>query len=92
MKILVADGLAPEGLELLRSRAEVIAPGDPGAGDLAAAIREADAVVVRSRTRITEAVLAGAPRLRVIARAGVGVDSAATSSPCTSPSPSGRRT
>jgi len=74
MKILVADGLAPEGIERLRSQAEVVAPAGLTPGDLLAAIREADAVVVRSRTRITEEVLRHAPHLRVIARAGVGVD------------------
>ncbi|MDQ7844345.1 MAG: phosphoglycerate dehydrogenase [Armatimonadota bacterium] len=74
MRILVADGLDPEGVALLRTEAEVDVPAGLTAEALPEAIRDADAVVVRSRTRITEAVLRQARRLRVVARAGVGVD------------------
>jgi len=74
MRILVADGLDAEGIALLRTQAEVDVPSGLTAADLPAAIREVDAVVVRSRTLITDAVLRHASRLRVIARAGVGVD------------------
>lgn len=74
MRILVADGLDGEGIALLRTEAEVDVPAGLTADDLPAAIRDADAIVVRSRTRITDAVLQHAGRLRVIARAGVGVD------------------
>src|SRR5437879_12558024 len=46
----------------------------PGAGALAAELAGADALVVRSATRVTDELLEQAPRLRVIGRAGVGVD------------------
>ena len=75
MKIVIADDLPSSAVELLREEGwEVDAtPGRPPAlliQDLA----DADALVVRSATKVTAAVIAGAPRLRVIARAGTGVD------------------
>jgi len=59
-------------MELLgRSGWQVAAPA---AADLAAALADADALVVRSATRVTADLLAAAPRLRVVGRAGAGVD------------------
>ena len=71
--ILVADPIAEEGLALLRTvaRVEVVA-GDRAA--LARALGQAEALVVRSETRVTAELLATAPHLRVIGRAGAGVD------------------
>lgn len=74
MKILITDGLAPEGLARLRPHADVAVQTGLTPDDLRAAIADADAVVVRSRTRLDDEVLAHARVLRVIARAGVGVD------------------
>jgi len=75
-RILVADKIAREGLGPLASddRFEIVErPGLKG-DDLAAAIADADAVLVRSATKITRESLARATRLKVIGRAGVGVD------------------
>ena len=75
-RILVADKIAREGLGPLSGdpRFELVErPGLKGE-DLAAAIAEADAVLVRSATKITRESLARATRLKVIGRAGVGVD------------------
>ena len=68
-RVLITDGLSPSGLELLESQAEVVhSEGLDGLG-------EVDAMIVRGRTKATAAVLnAGSPRLRVVGRAGVGVD------------------
>lgn len=68
-RILVTDGLAENGLALLRREAEVIqATGLSGLGGV-------DALVVRSRTTVSREVLSAAsPRLRVVGRAGAGVD------------------
>jgi D-3-phosphoglycerate dehydrogenase / 2-oxoglutarate reductase len=74
MKILITDGLAPEGLTRLRAHADVAVHQGLTPEDLRAAIADADAVVVRSRTRVDGELLAHARSLRVIARAGVGVD------------------
>ena len=75
-RVLVADQIALDGLAPLRddSRFELIVkPGLKGA-DLADAIAAADAVLVRSATQITRESLARANGLKVIGRAGVGVD------------------
>lgn len=75
-KVLVADAIALDNLAPLRDdpRFELTArPGLKGE-DLASAIAEADAVLVRSATKITRESLARADRLKVIGRAGVGVD------------------
>ncbi len=75
-KVLVSDKLAPQGLEILEaaSRLEVdYRPGlDPG--DLLEAVADADALVIRSGTKVTADVIAAGEKLRVIGRAGIGVD------------------
>ena len=74
LRILVADPIAPDGVERLRAAGEVdVATGlDPA--DLIARIAGYDALVVRSETKVTADVFAAATRLRVVGRAGVGVD------------------
>lgn len=76
MHIVIADSLPPSAVELLRA-----VPGwtiDASSGRspdaLAADLAPADALIVRSATRVTPGLMAAAPRLRVIARAGTGVD------------------
>ena len=76
IRVLVADAIAADGLAPLRQdrRFElVMRPGLTGA-ELADAIAGVDAVLVRSATRITAESLARAEHLKVIGRAGVGVD------------------
>jgi D-3-phosphoglycerate dehydrogenase len=73
MKILVAEPLAPAALELLRGQPDwelVVADPKTYASHLA----DSDALLVRSAVKVTKDVLAQAPKLRVIGRAGVGVD------------------
>jgi D-3-phosphoglycerate dehydrogenase len=75
-KVLVSDPLAREGLAILeaaRGVELVNAPGLEGL-ELLAAVRDADGLIVRSGTQVTREVIEGAPRLRVIGRAGIGVD------------------
>ncbi|HLJ60551.1 MAG TPA: phosphoglycerate dehydrogenase [bacterium] len=74
MRVLVADGLAEEGLNRLRDAGEVVVHRGLSEDELCGLLPEAEAVVVRSRTRVTSRALRDAGRLRVIARAGVGVD------------------
>lgn len=73
-RVLVSDGLAPEGLALLQAAAEVTADPKISAEALLAALPGYDALIVRSRTKVTAAVIAAGSRLKVIGRAGVGVD------------------
>jgi len=76
LKIVVADDLPASALELLR--AEVGWTIDARTGrtpaDLAAELSDADGLLVRSATRVDAALLRAAPHLRIIARAGTGVD------------------
>src|SRR5438093_4726168 len=76
MKIVVADDLPVSALDLLR--AEVGWSIDDRQGrspaELTADLVDADALLVRSATKVDAALLASAPQLRVIARAGAGVD------------------
>ena len=70
-RVLVREPIAEAGVELLRSRFDVEVDGD---SDLVETIAAYDAIVIRSATQLTEEVIARADRLKVIGRAGVGVD------------------
>jgi D-3-phosphoglycerate dehydrogenase len=70
-RVLVRESIAQAGVELLRERFDV---DEDGAGDLAEIIGRYDAIVIRSATKLTADVIERADRLRVIGRAGVGVD------------------
>jgi len=75
MKILVTDPIAERGLELLRAEGWTLAPAP--AKDLEAIkkqLAEATAWILRSGTKVTAELLEAAPQLKVIGRAGIGVD------------------
>jgi D-3-phosphoglycerate dehydrogenase len=75
IKIFVADDVNESGLEPLRSAGFVVEKRTGLKGDeLAEALSDADGLVVRSETKVTAQLLETAVRLRVIGRAGVGVD------------------
>jgi D-3-phosphoglycerate dehydrogenase / 2-oxoglutarate reductase len=72
MKIIIADKISERGIALLRETGwEVVMPA---AAALPSELSNADGLVIRSATKATAALLAMAPKLRVIGRAGVGVD------------------
>src|SRR5919108_2252094 len=73
-KVLVADPLAEAGLEILRREADVTVQTGLPPDRLLEVIGGFDALVVRSATKVTADVLAAGRRLRVVGRAGVGVD------------------
>src|SRR6185437_6003772 len=74
-RVLVSDKLPAAGLELLRQAGLEIDDRQKLKGaELQEALRGADGVIIRSDTRITAAELENPGRLRVIVRAGVGVD------------------
>src|SRR5262249_56038245 len=73
-RILVADKVAAEGVARLEQAAQVDVATGMSAEQLQEKIPEYDALVVRSETRVTEAIIAAGRRLKVIGRAGVGVD------------------
>jgi D-3-phosphoglycerate dehydrogenase len=70
-RVLVREPIAESGLELLRSRFDVVEDSE---SELASIIGEFDAIVVRSGTTLDAALIGQASRLKVIGRAGVGVD------------------
>ena len=77
MKVVVCDPISPKGIALLQQRkefvVEVIGKKLPDS-ELLPRVRDAVALVVRSETKISRAVMEAAPQLRVVGRAGVGVD------------------
>ncbi|HYE16412.1 MAG TPA: phosphoglycerate dehydrogenase [Pyrinomonadaceae bacterium] len=74
-KIFVADDVNESGLEPLRAAGLRVEKRTGLKGEeLAEAVRGADGLVVRSETKVTAELMESAPRLRVIGRAGVGVD------------------
>jgi len=73
-KVLITDGLHEDGKAILRRAAQVDDQTDISADALLQLIHSYDAVIVRGRTKITADVLAAGSRLKVVGRAGVGVD------------------
>lgn len=76
-RVLLADDIVAEGVERLRASEslEVVDRAGIEADELRSLIGRFDALIVRSRTKVTREILAeGAPRLKVIGRAGIGVD------------------
>jgi len=77
MKIVVCDPVSPKGIALLQQRPEfqvVVLPKRLTEAELLPVVADAIALVVRSETKVTRQVIEAAPKLRVVGRAGVGVD------------------
>jgi D-3-phosphoglycerate dehydrogenase len=74
MRILVAEPLAREGIELLRAHHDVDERPGLSREELCAGIGEYDALVVRSQVQVDAGLIEAAGRLVVVGRAGVGVD------------------
>ena len=77
MKILVCDPISPRGIALLQQRPEfqvVVLPKRLSEAELLPLVTDAVAMVVRSETKVTRKVIEAAPLLRVVGRAGVGID------------------
>src|ERR671925_2080672 len=73
-RILIAEPLAEAGIELLAAHHEVDARAATTREELLAAVRDVDALVVRSATRVDAEVLEASRRLKVVGRAGIGLD------------------
>lgn len=75
-KVLITDPLSPQGTEILRRAddVQIVEKTDLSTEELLREIEDADALLVRSQTQVTPEVIRAAKRLKVIARAGVGVD------------------
>jgi D-3-phosphoglycerate dehydrogenase / 2-oxoglutarate reductase len=73
-KVLLTDGLEENGKAILRKSAEVVENPTISADELLQVVGDYDALIVRGRTKVTAAVLAAGKKLKVVGRAGVGVD------------------
>ena len=74
MKIVVAEKISSSAIELLKEPAWTIVTPDQLNGKLGSELKSADALIVRSAVQVDSALLEGADKLRVVGRAGVGVD------------------
>jgi D-3-phosphoglycerate dehydrogenase len=76
MKILVSDKISPKGVAYQRAQPgfEVVEAYGSSPAKVLELVKDVEAIAVRSETKITAEVLAAAPLLKVVGRAGVGVD------------------
>ena len=76
MKILIADRISPIGVDLFKAQPgfDVVEAYGSSPEQILELAKDADAIAVRSDTRVTAEVIAAAPQLKVVGRAGVGVD------------------
>jgi D-3-phosphoglycerate dehydrogenase / 2-oxoglutarate reductase len=77
MNVLICDPISPKGIEFFRQQPQLkvtVLEKRLSEAELLPLLREVEAMVVRSETKITQKVIEAAPRLKVVGRAGVGVD------------------
>lgn len=73
-KVLIPEKVSPDGLRLLQETLDVEEKKGLSPEQLHDIIGEYDALIVRSETKVTSSLLAAGKKLKVVARAGVGVD------------------
>lgn len=73
-RVLITDGLEKEGKVIISARGELVDKKGIEAPELLEVIGDYDALIVRGRTKVTKAVFDAAKNLKVVGRAGVGVD------------------
>src|SRR5919197_851685 len=77
MNVLICDPISPKGIALFQSRPEfkvTVLEKPLKEVDLIPIVKDVEAMVVRSETKVTRKVIEAAPKLRVVGRAGVGID------------------
>jgi D-3-phosphoglycerate dehydrogenase len=76
MKVLISDNLHPDGIAILERHPNIEVEVRPGLSpaELKEAIKDADALAIRSATKVTADLIDAAPRLKVVGRAGTGLD------------------
>jgi len=74
MKVLIADSISNEGIDILRSYAQVDIKTGLKPEEIISTIGDYDALVVRSQTQVSAEIIQAGKKLQVIARAGVGID------------------
>ncbi len=75
MKVLISDPIAPDGIEILKQAGlEVLERPGMSKEELLETIKDVDAIIIRSATKMTADVIEAAKNLKLIARAGTGLD------------------
>ena len=75
MKILIADSIEKEGIDLLKKNAHTVDIClEQTEEELVTKIPDYDALIVRSQTKVTKKIIEAGKKLKVIGRAGIGVD------------------
>ncbi|MFI5331406.1 MAG: NAD(P)-dependent oxidoreductase, partial [Desulfobaccales bacterium] len=76
MKVLISDNLHEAGVAVLEAQPNIEVINRPGMkpDELQEVIKDVDALVIRSATKVTAELLNAAPRLKVVGRAGTGLD------------------
>src|SRR5829696_6192094 len=77
MNVLICDPISPKGIALFQSRPEfkvTVLEKPLKEAELIPIVAEVEAMVVRSETKVSKKVIEAAPKLRVVGRAGVGID------------------
>ena len=76
MKVLISDNLHAAGIAVLEAQPNIEVVNRPGLApaELKEAIKDADGLAIRSATKVTAELIAAAPRLKVVGRAGTGLD------------------
>lgn len=75
MKVLISDPIAPQGIEILKDAGfEVVEKTGLSSEELAKIISDYDGIIVRSATKVTKEVIEAGNNLKVIGRAGIGLD------------------
>lgn len=74
MKVLVSDPISEKGIEILKKEVEVDVITGLETSELIKLIKDYDALIVRSQTKVTKQVIDAGKKLKIIGRAGVGVD------------------
>jgi D-3-phosphoglycerate dehydrogenase len=74
MKVLITDGLAKEAVEMLKKAGHEVVMDEASPEKLLQIAGDFEAIIVRSRSKVTPPVIEAGKRLKVIARAGIGVD------------------
>ncbi len=74
MKVLVSDPIAEQGIEILKKEVDVDIATGLAPSELIKRIGNYDALIVRSETKVTKEVINAGKRLKIIGRAGVGID------------------
>ncbi|MHC4454850.1 MAG: Rossmann-fold NAD(P)-binding domain-containing protein, partial [Planctomycetota bacterium] len=76
MKVLISDKMSQNGIDILNSvdKFQVVYKTNLSQEDLIKELQDADALIIRSSTKVTKEVLTKTNKLKIIGRAGIGVD------------------